>query len=121
MGASTMINGNIQYLNVAAGTESVTLNSLEMPAHTHVVSGETTPIPSNQTNVPGPTTLPNALVVDSNIIPAFNSPPNATMYAGAISPAGGSSQGVTSPHENRQPFIAMNFCICLDGVYPDLN
>lgn len=27
-------------------------------------------------------------------------------------------QGGNQPHNNMQPFVAMNFIICLDGIYP---
>jgi microcystin-dependent protein len=35
------------------------------------------------------------------------------MSSQAIGPAGGSQ-----PHNNLQPYLALNFCICLFGVYP---
>ena len=36
-----------------------------------------------------------------------------SLNAAAIAPAGASQ-----PHENRQPFLALNFCICLQAIFP---
>jgi microcystin-dependent protein len=35
------------------------------------------------------------------------------MAMNAVSPAGGAT-----PHENRQPYLALRFCICEEGEYP---
>ena len=35
------------------------------------------------------------------------------MAAGAVGPAGGSQ-----PHNNLQPYLTLNFCIALVGIYP---
>jgi microcystin-dependent protein len=36
--------------------------------------------------------------------------------AGVIGQAGGSQ-----PHENRMPYLAINFIICLFGIFPSQN
>jgi microcystin-dependent protein len=47
-----------------------------------------------------------------NFTPTVN-----TAFAGnAISPVGGSQ-----PHDNMQPYLAINFCISLYGIYPSRN
>ena len=38
------------------------------------------------------------------------------MFAGMISSVGGSQ-----PHENRMPYLAVTFCIALQGIYPSQN
>jgi microcystin-dependent protein len=38
---------------------------------------------------------------------------NVTLAPQALTVSGGSQ-----PHENRQPFLSLNFCIALQGVYP---
>jgi microcystin-dependent protein len=40
----------------------------------------------------------------------------AAMYPQMVSNVGGSQ-----PHENRQPYLALNFCIALQGVFPSQN
>jgi microcystin-dependent protein len=38
------------------------------------------------------------------------------MAAGAVSSAGGGA-----PHENRMPFLTINYCIALQGIFPSRN
>jgi len=46
--------------------------------------------------------------------------PASAMAAGAIVMSGGvtPATGGSQPHENRQPFLALNYCISLFGVFP---
>lgn len=115
MGTTPMQNSNAAALNLSSGAEQVLLTQAQLPAHTHTMGGEVTPIPAVQTNIPGPTVIPNAVVVNANISASFsNAAPNTTFHPASISAVGGN--GV---HENRQPYMALNFCICTDGIYPD--
>ena len=41
---------------------------------------------------------------------------SVAMKAGAVTPTGGSQ-----PHENRQPFLVINFIIALNGIFPSRN
>jgi microcystin-dependent protein len=105
------------------GTEGVTLTGANLPAHTHVVSVSTTDSNTDQpTNnhwggfldKNNPTYevrsyLPNNPVdPDQKLIP---------LNEGTISASGGGNQA----HENRMPFMAMNYIICTIGLYPDLQ
>ena len=40
-------------------------------------------------------------------------PPNSNMAHGMVSNTGGNRS-----HNNMQPYLAINFCICLYGIYP---
>lgn len=100
--------GNGLVIGEIAGTETVTLTTQELPGHTHgaVASGAGNVVsPQNaywSTDPFGNTaayTTPTA------------TPPN--MNANAIGNTGGSQ-----PHENRQPYLAVNFIISLFGVFP---
>ncbi len=103
------------------GTEAVVLNQTNLPAHNHTANLATTTIPASKT--PGPaTTAPlslgssvlsnsvnvNTFVLDP-VLPNINMNPNVIQPTGAAAPTG---------HENRQPFVAMNYCICMNGYYP---
>lgn len=86
------------------GQESVTLHVAQMPPHTHLVRGSeeaTSATPVG--NVPGTDTLTNI----------YGSTPSAGMHPGMLSHTGSGE-----PHENRQPFIALNYIIATEGVYP---
>jgi microcystin-dependent protein len=49
--------------------------------------------------------------------------PTAGMHAGTIALAGGGSAvaGGSQPHDNRQPYLAINYCIALEGIFPPMN
>jgi microcystin-dependent protein len=86
------------------GAETVTLTQLQMPTHTH---------PLNATDADQTTNRPNNAVFA-----------RGGFYAGtgdgtqmAPLPTAGGSQ----PHENHQPFLVMNYCIALLGIFPSRN
>lgn len=99
-------------LGEMAGTESVTLTSGQAGAHTHpflaLGAGGTT-------NVPGPT---EALAANAQSAAQLYAPPPATvtMSPSAIAPSGGNGA-----HENRQPYQAINYIICVEGIFPARN
>ena len=92
----------------AAGTENVTLTLPQMPQHTHLVNGSS----ANATSAnPGSTLVLGSASANMKI---YAAPGTATaLGAGSIGSSGGGL-----PHENRQPFLAINYIIALFGVYP---
>jgi microcystin-dependent protein len=101
-------------LGEQGGSETVTLISNQMPAHTHslVASGAL-----------GDQAVPeghyNAVVPDPNTqqpLNAYGTTPTTTMAPGAIGVAGGSQ-----PHNNMSPFLCLNFIIAMEGIYPSRN
>jgi microcystin-dependent protein len=90
----------------AAGVESVTLTTQQIPNHNHAAVGAA--VTGDQTS------LNNALPANSvTITPYLNTSPDAPFNAAAIGPTGGSQ-----PHENLQPYLCINFIISLFGVFP---
>jgi microcystin-dependent protein len=79
-----------------------TLQPVEMPAHTHAVSAS-----NAAANVPLPTGNTWALMTGG-----YAAEPDATMNAAALGSTGG------QPHENRQPYLVLNFVIALVGIFP---
>lgn len=94
-------------LGESAGQETHTLIQAEMPMHTHFASGSSTPVDQKTAtgNVWGAST-------DGT----YHLQANTTMAPAAIGIAG-ASQG----HENRQPYLTVNFCIALSGIFPSRN
>ncbi|HJQ70523.1 MAG TPA: tail fiber protein [Blastocatellia bacterium] len=95
-------------LGQSAGTETVTLTTQQIPAHTHQVAG---------TDNDGTTTKPDSttvLAAGNQYAPA---PAAVIMSPAWIPPSGGGNQ----PHSIIQPYLALNFCIALEGIFPSRN
>ncbi len=99
-GLSTYVQGQ------TGGQETHTLLATEMPVHNHTAyastSGGTSSSPSN-----------NYPAANSEGIEHYGSSENGTMNASAIGTTGGSQ-----PHNNIQPYLAINFCIAISGIFP---
>ncbi|MGH9459368.1 MAG: phage tail protein [Thermoanaerobaculia bacterium] len=91
------------------GTPSVALLEAEMPSHSHslVASND-----SAQTNDPTGN-LASRPFGRGNVLYAVASTPVAPLNQRAVGPNGGSQ-----PHNNMQPFLTLNYCIALQGVFP---
>ena len=95
-------------LGETGGSESVTLLVSEIPAHTHMLRA--TPSPSESPEPAG-----NSIGRGIGMNP-YQTNTNANivqMSPNALAPAGGSS-----PHNNMMPYLTLNFCIALQGVFP---
>jgi len=97
--------GGSHLLGERGGEQGHTLSISEIPTHVHTLSASTTaadsPIPSP--NVLG--TVPNELYVGASSLVAMN--------PGSLANTGGSQA-----HLNMQPFLVLNFCIALQGIFP---
>lgn len=93
------------------GTETVTLLTSEMPAHNHSFNvfnqGDATK--RHGTPVSG-----DALTAPGTVTPFVS---GATV-AGNFAPQMIGLAGGGQPHPNQQPYLAMNFCIALSGIFP---
>jgi microcystin-dependent protein len=99
--------GNGQILGLAAGEQNHTLLLSELPSHAHPW-GATNAV----ANAPNPTGNLLGGAQEYN-----NSPTNLTpMYPNLLATVGGSQ-----PHPNMQPFLTLNFCIALSGIFPSQN
>ena len=99
-------DGTTYQIGEAAGTESVTLTTQQIPIHTHPLLGSTNPanLQTPASNVVGKSTQVDLFI---------NAQPQDALNNQAITPVGGSQ-----PHENCQPFLCINFIISLFGVFP---
>ena len=92
-------------LGETGGTPEVTLSMTEMRAHSHA---------ANCNSGPGTSYGPANKVwaSDAGGASEYASGGNVPMAANALTPAGGGQ-----PHDNQQPYLALNFCIALQGIY----
>jgi microcystin-dependent protein len=97
-------------LGETGGAVSVTLISSQMPSHNHLlecstaVAGQTSPVGA----IPA---VPPAQRGQSFFAASPGTSP--AMKAGMLTPAGGNG-----PHNNMPPYLTLNFCIALAGVFP---
>lgn len=94
------------------GEEAHTLTGNEIPPHTHGLQGSADL--ANNTSPVG--NVPAAKGRGGKDIYAPGSSPLQPMSPQAVAPSGGSQ-----PHENMQPFLAINFIIALTGIFPSRN
>lgn len=94
-------------LGQSGGEVAHTLTMSEMAQHTHPVGAVKGA--AAQTNAVG------MLWAESNRNPYANAP-NAQMNPASVTPAGGNQA-----HANLQPYLALNFCIALQGIFPSQN
>jgi microcystin-dependent protein len=90
----------------AGGTETVKLTATQMPSHTHSVEASSSAATSN-------TPKGSALAQSASHIYTAQPDTSTVMNANMIGHSGGSA-----PHTNIQPYLAVNFCIALTGIFP---
>jgi microcystin-dependent protein len=105
----TNSNGNGTYvIGAFSGTENVTLLVNEIPAHTHSILATT-----NTAVLKRP--IGGTRYAASSSGNTFYATPNVTT---AIAPTTVATTGGNLPHSNIQPYLTLNWCIALYGVFP---
>ena len=101
-------------LGESGGETAVTLLESEMPAHNHALSAELVSATTNSAN--------NTLLAEgvggslrgrfkvNTYAPAGTS---TTLAPSQLGPA-----GLSEPHNNLQPYLTLNWCIALQGIFP---
>ena len=98
---------SLRDLGEMSGVESITLLVSEIPVHTHALRASIEP---GDNRLPSPTV---ALSTSTGAFAYVASNPTTQMAFQALPPAGGGL-----PHNNMQPYLTLNFCIALQGVFP---
>jgi microcystin-dependent protein len=88
----------------SAGSETVTLTLNEVPAHTHALSAQTSA---------GSGPSPAGGVWASSALEQFSTGAPTTSMAALLENAGGDQ-----PHSNVPPYLALNYIIALEGIFP---
>ena len=106
-------------LGEAAGTEGVTLISTEMPMHNHAMNVVSTDATEHTPGANGANAIAAPMDTSLNNVLGFNNTANTHLVPmiGSMTGVAGGSQA----HNNMQPYLAMNFIICLEGYFPSRN
>jgi microcystin-dependent protein len=97
--------GSGHTLGERGGEQAHTLSISEIPTHTHVLNGTST------------ATNPQPVPVNSYLAPTasmYHQPTNLT----SLNPQSLANVGGSQAHLNMQPFLTLNFCIALQGIFP---
>lgn len=97
-------------LGQRGGLENVTLTAAQMPQHSHPTSVTVNNLDGEEANVAGQ--------FISNHPGAFNENPIAGQTLGGVT-AG--NAGGSGSHPNLQPYMVVNFVICISGLFPSRN
>lgn len=98
---------SLRDLGEMSGVESVTLLTSEIPVHTHSWMANNAPATLNAPDN-------GRSIARSSGGTAYKvTNPDAQMAFQAVAPAGGGL-----PHNNMQPYLTLNFCIALQGIFP---
>ena len=95
-------------LGETGGSQTVSLLESEIPAHSHTMNASTQ---DGGDSHPQNNLLAQGIAIGQYI--ASNTGPFVNLNPNALPPAGGDQ-----PHNNMQPFLTLNFCIALQGVFP---
>ena len=108
-------------LGEVAGQENVTLVLTNIPAHVHST-------PAMISNSAGTSATPvGNYPAQAQYTPERGSDPQPVMAYGTANlaaPTGGSNTGVTGssqPFSNRNPYLGINYIICIQGIFPSRN
>ena len=104
--------GSGHTLGERGGEQAHTLSISELPTHTHVASGSSSPA--------------DAAVPGGNLLGEVDNTTFGNAYTGAsnlaaFAPQAVGNTGGSQAHLNMQPFLTLSFCIALQGIFPSPN
>ena len=103
-GRTPMHMGSGHTLGERGGEQAHTLSISEIPTHTHTANASTA--------------VGNSPIAASNVIAEADNLFAAADNLTSLLPATVSNVGGSQPHLNMQPFLTLNFCIALQGIFP---
>lgn len=97
--------GSGHTLGEAAGTTAVTVNIQQLATHSHFVQG--TNVDANRSSVP-----------TGNFLGPVNNLYAAASSLTTLQPTSMANTGGSQAHNNLMPYLVLNFCIALQGIFP---
>ena len=99
--------GSGHTLGERGGEQAHTVSIAELPQHVHVMNGSST-----NADVVSPT---------DNVVAQSSQLYGPAAQLTALDPSSNASIGGSQAHLNMQPFLALSFCIALQGIFPSPN
>lgn len=99
--------GSGHTLGEQGGEQAHTLSIAELPTHTHVLNGSSANGGVN--------------IATGNLLGSANNVYHAPTSLTSLNPGSVSNVGGSQAHLNMQPFLTLNFCIALQGIFPSPN
>jgi microcystin-dependent protein len=99
--------GNGLTIGQLGGEQNHTLLITELPTHTH--------------NFQGSTNAGNSKTPAGNLFGTLVNTYTAAAALTSLIPSTVSPVGGNQPHQNMQPYLTLNFCIALQGIFPSQN
>jgi microcystin-dependent protein len=114
--------GNPYSIGQAGGNEAITLSTQQMPGHLHTMQAAAV---NAAAGAAGRTPASNKSIAQAHAATSSGTTP-VNLYAAAspattMAPLAIANTGGSQPHSNLQPFLVINFCIALIGVFPSRN
>jgi microcystin-dependent protein len=91
------------------GEQNVTLINSELPVHRHDLMAN---------SAPGDLPTPGPAFSLARSAPFIYKTPGGAANAQPLSPSAVGVTGGSQPHNNLQPYLTVNFCIALQGIFP---
>jgi microcystin-dependent protein len=114
--------GNNHLLGERGGENFHTLSISELPSHNHLASAAAVTADAGN---PGRTPGPAKALAQAHAATANGTQPVNIYGTGNVSeqfdPSAISNTGGSQPHENRQPYLVLNYVIALSGIFPSQN
>ncbi|KPV93697.1 Phage Tail Collar Domain protein [Pseudoalteromonas sp. P1-9] len=112
-------------LGEKGGVEDVTLNTLQIPSHSHIAGSVSLPVSSSEATSSNPvdhvlasamTNISRETAVSTNVYADADMANSNMKTAGSTGATGGSQS-----HTNVQPYLATNYIIAVQGTFPSRN
>lgn len=129
VGTGQLTGGSDYVWGETGGVPSVALTQNEMPQHNHALNGASSGAPVtwavNEVHTPSTTTYLSNLAAKNatggnlfgfGFVPSPANAPNTQLAPNTVAVTGGGQ-----PHENRAPFLTINYCIAVYGQFPARN
>ncbi len=122
-GRAVLHEGAGHALGQRGGAVSVSLTAAELPAHEHTESSVAGGLQGHgsddaDSTAPGPGQVLGNLQAPLALHAFSDSEANTTAIGGTSLSAEVADAGSSQAHENRQPYLALNYIIALRGIFP---